>query len=282
MSIRSQSDDESAADSPSESKLSKDDIGTFTQAVERRIGRGAYEDWRVIGAIYKKASDLARKETDSDLPLGSRYNKAFHRILADLPPIAANKATAERYRTALLKIERNEPEFSHWYAKNPPRVENPVALLQAFNNRNQPPTSRPKGRAVTQAQRELMQLQADLAVRIQEFDELKAKYEPDPPVETNGFDPQQDKMPRQAQLDARHQRLDSAMQQAWHAGVVFANDTSIGPDSIFAWLLERLATLAFKNGYDDVDDLISLADDAIRNSYAEFKEQRDRGTTKPH
>jgi hypothetical protein len=43
--------------------LTKSDIKAFERAVEHRVGRTAYADWRIISGIYWKALEIAKAET---------------------------------------------------------------------------------------------------------------------------------------------------------------------------------------------------------------------------
>jgi hypothetical protein len=251
--------------------LSKADIAAFSKAAERRTGRNAYDDWRIIGRVFKKASDLACKESGQESRHSPLAKRAFSRIIADLPPISDSEGSAKQYRAALLNIEDHEPEFSQWYGKTQPRATNPIDLWQAFDRKDKK-SAAPKERTFTNGQEAEARAQEEAAAKIGELtdenNDLRArlsKYESDAaPSETPQVSPED--------------RIDNLIEQAWRAEVT--NWERIGvpnqsPLNIFTALLERLALTAFDRGVigdgaKDIDDLVAAAHDTLHGSNLQF------------
>lgn len=169
--IMSKQTDEDDGEAVKEYALPKKDIADFTKAVERRIGKQNYDDWRLIGRIYKKAADAALAECGPESSRHSpTYKKAFSRIIAVLPPIAANESTCEKYRAALLNIEY-APKFDAWYAKQDLRINNPYDLWHAFRDDTKPKSETEssggkKPQRVIKHQREITQLEESYAAKV--------------------------------------------------------------------------------------------------------------------
>jgi hypothetical protein len=81
--------------------LTKADIERFTEAVERRGGRPAYSDWRVVGGVFWKASKVALEKSGQKSRRHPDYQRIFHSSISKLlPQIAENAGTAARARGA--------------------------------------------------------------------------------------------------------------------------------------------------------------------------------------
>jgi hypothetical protein len=158
--------------------LTKSDIRAFENAVARRVGRPAYDDWRVISGIYMKAWRIAAAKVDGDT---SHHNplvkKEFGLIIAGLQPISDSEGTTRIYRAALLNIERAEPDFSTWYDKHQPRASNPLDLWNAYKAKPTKTVSADKDRVFSEHQQQMAQVQQDAADKISaqqdEIDELR-------------------------------------------------------------------------------------------------------------
>jgi hypothetical protein len=222
------------------SKLTKADIAAFTKAAERRTGRSAYDDWRTIGRIYKKASDLALTESGQESRHNPVYKRAFSRIIEVLPPIANTPGSCEQYRIALLNIEDNEPAFSKWYDKHEPRASNPVDLWKAFRDRSKPRTQEPNERSFSKHQQELARVQQEAADKIAMLTDQ---------IRDLGGDP-----------SATTPSVDWLLRRAWDRQASLSGDN---PNSAFGVLLNRLVSIAAEHGatYDAnrVQQLIELS-----------------------
>jgi hypothetical protein len=272
--------------------LTKADIEKFTEAVERRGGRTAYVDWRVIGGIYWKASEAALKQSGQKSRRNPDYQKIFHNsIISKLPLIAENAGTAEQYRLALLAIEEadaNEDsklEFSNWFEKTQPRAVNPVALWNAFRNRYKKPSTKPKKtRNGTKHQEALAQAQQDAANKISELMGRNAALSDQ--VRELGGEPAGEPSSEptaEASYKEKSSALDALMLRAWHeeAAIRSSFGGSHTVFMVFQDLLSRLAKIAFDHGViggdergDDLDDVVAAAEDSIRNTHVAWSEKQ--------
>jgi hypothetical protein len=207
--------------------LTKDDIESFNEAVERRGGRTAYSDWRIIGGIFWKASEAALKASGQKSRRSRKYQEIFHSSIISklLPQIAENAGTAEQYRLALLAIEEADAkdgkrEFSKWYEEHQPRAVNPVALrtaFRAFRDRDKRPKA-PKQRNGTKQQQKLARAQEKYADQIAEFESA----EPSSAMPT----------------------AENLLQRTWILQMTMSQE----PSSAFDTLLTGLASLAAQYG----------------------------------
>jgi hypothetical protein len=231
------------------SGLSKTDVDRWTKAADRRGGRIAYADWRILSGIYKKASDMALDESGQKSINNPVYKKALSRIIAVLPPIADNEDTSEKYRAHLLKIERAEPEFSKWYEATQPRAVNPVALWTGFRDRDKQPSTEPKTRNGDKHQRELLEANQAAA------DKMRAKDDRIDALENRvrelGGEP----------VDTPLEDLDTVeehLRRAWERqALIFSN-----PIVIYRHVFQKLVTIAIERGAskDEILDQFAFTD----------------------
>jgi len=154
--------------SPTSRYFTSQEIKAFTAAVDRRVGRASWNDWRVILRLYRKGSDIALKESGQHSRQNPIYKRRFHEIIAALPPISSSEATAKQYRAALLEISHLGEKFEIWYEETKPRLSNPKDLLDAYRDTTDPKQSssnqQPNQHAV-----ELARAQEDGAAKITEL-----------------------------------------------------------------------------------------------------------------
>jgi len=275
--------------------LTKADIERFTKAAERRAGRTAYADWRIVSGVYYKARVMAKKESGQDSITNPVYKKIFSRIIKDLPPIAENEGTCEQYRNALLNIEEADAkdgklEFSKWFEKHQPRAVNPVALWTGFRDRNKKPsTSRPRNG--TNHQQELVRVQQEAADKISELMDRNATLSDQ--VRGLGGEPASEpsRSTAEASYDEKSSALDDLVRRAWREeAALWSSSATSNPAPavrIFEGLLSRLASIAFDHNVigdderiESIDDVVATADDTIRNTYADWSgEQQAKAET---
>jgi hypothetical protein len=149
------------------------EIKAFNAAVERRVGRRAWEDWCIIMRVYVRASNRALDESGQRSRQNPVYKKRFAEILAGLAPISDSPATREQYRAALLNIADEGEAFDTWFASKSPRQSNPISLWRLYRR----DTKDRKGSAsrdqeeptYTRYARELAQFQEDATSKIGEL-----------------------------------------------------------------------------------------------------------------
>jgi hypothetical protein len=226
------------------SGLTKADVDRFTKAAERRFGRPAYDDLRTLGAIYKKASDLALNESGQNSINNPNYKKAFSRIIAVLPPIADNAATAEKYRRHLLRIERAEPEFSAWYGEQQPkpRIGNPVDLwraYKAFCDAGKQPSGNHTERNGSKHERELFEVKADAENKLRAKDSEIAGLKDQ--VRELGGEPADAPVSETLSINEQLQRI-------WDLQAAKLDNRRSDPTVVLALLLQRLFAIGFTRG----------------------------------
>jgi hypothetical protein len=265
--------------------LSKADVKEFTEAAERRAGRTVYADWRTISRVYFKARGMAKKESGQNSIHHRKYQSAFSLLIKDLPPIAENDATCERYRTCLLKIEEADAKdggFTKWYEKTQPRAVNPVALWNGFCDRDKKPSTKPKKNG-SKHQQALAQAQQDAAKKITALMDRNAALS-DQVRELGGKPAGEPSSEPTAEASYKEiSALDALMARAWREEVALWPGSKLPVARIFDTLLSRLTYLALGRGIigdgaDDIDEVVNVAHDTIRNTYAEWSAEQQAET----
>jgi hypothetical protein len=143
--------------------LNHNQINQFNAAVKRRVGKDAYDDWRIIGRIYKKLSDVALNETGANDRDSRAYKDRFSEILAEcseLLPCGDSETTTRDYRWALLNIEYEGEKFDTWHAEKQPRASNPATLWRQYQA-GLKAEEEEKGKRAIEHQKEIARLQME-------------------------------------------------------------------------------------------------------------------------
>ena len=236
--------------------LSKADIAAFRKAVKHRVGRTAYEGWRVISGVYKKASDMALEESGQESRNNPLYKRAFSRIIGELSPIANTEGTTRVYRAALLNIEDAEPRFTRWYEKHEPCASNPVDLwnaFKAFDEGGKKKAAEPTERTFTKHQRELARVREEDAVKIAELTDRIAELETGKPAETATW---KDLLLRAWRSARREYSADGALEGLLVELLKIASDhaATVTPEAI-----QGCAAVYFDADEDEADDDVDAA-----------------------